>query len=58
VPEKEGKNKNLNSIYNIWRPGTEKKIHLLDNDFFGQPNWQDVAQEIIDSLPKQRQSEI
>lgn len=48
VPEKEGKNKNLNSIYNIWRPGTEKKIHLLDNDFFGQPNWQNVAQEIID----------
>lgn len=48
VPEKEGKNKNLNSINDIWRLGTEKKIHLLDNDFFGQPNWQDVAKEIID----------
>jgi len=48
VPTKEGKNKNLNSIYDIWRKGTEKKVHLLDNDFFGQPDWQDVAQEIID----------
>lgn len=48
VPTKEGKNRNLNSIYNIWRPETEKKVHLLDNDFFGQPQWQDVANEIID----------
>lgn len=48
VPTKEGKNVNSNSIYNIWRKGTEKKLHLLDNDFFGQPNWQNVAKEIID----------
>jgi len=48
VPTKEGKNVSLNSIHDIWRPNTEKKIHLLDNDFFGAPNWQDVANEIID----------
>lgn len=48
VPKKEGKNQLVNSIYDIWRQGTEKKIHLLDNDFFGQKEWSDRANEIID----------
>ena len=52
VPEKEGKNVSLNSIYDIWREGTERKVHLLDNDFFGAPGWQDVAREIVDGCFK------
>src|SRR3972149_8529607 len=36
VPRKEGKPRSVNSIYDIWREGTEKNICLLDNDFFGQ----------------------
>ena len=51
VPKKEGKNVDSNTIEKIWRgnPKNKKKnIHLLDNDFFGQPNWQEKAQEIID----------
>lgn len=51
VPEKEGKNKASNTIYDIWKQNPlnkGKKIHLLDNDFFGQPNWQERANEIID----------
>jgi len=51
VPEKEGKNKTSNTIYDIWKQNPlnkGKKIHLLDNDFFGQPNWQERANEIID----------
>jgi hypothetical protein len=48
VPKKEGKNVVVNSIYDIWRPGTERKIHLLDNDFFGQADWKQRATEIID----------
>lgn len=50
VPIKEGKNSNNSTIYNIWKQNPKnkgKKIHLLDNDFFGQPNWQEKANEII-----------
>ena len=42
VPGKEGKPRSLNSLYEIWRgQGHPKQLHLLDNDFFGQPkdNW-------------------
>lgn len=48
VPKKEGKNQVVNSIYDIWRPDSERKLHLLDNDFFGQEKWSDRAHEIID----------
>lgn len=48
VPKKEGKMTVVNSIYDIWREGTEKKIHLLDNDFFGQELWKERSREIID----------
>ena len=49
VPKKEGKNRSLNTIEQIWRgPGHPKKLHLLDNDFFGQSLWRERAAEIID----------
>jgi hypothetical protein len=48
VPKKEGKVKGVNTIHDIWRgPGHPKQIHLLDNDFFGQPDWKERAEEII-----------
>ena len=41
VPKKEGKNRSVRSIPEIWRgPGHPKNLHLLDNDFFGQPREQ------------------
>lgn len=49
VPKKEGKNVVVNNIYKIWRgDGYEKKLHLLDNDFFGQELWEKRCQEIIE----------
>lgn len=48
VPKKEGKMTVVNSIYDIWRKGTERKLHLLDNDFFGQELWKERSIEIID----------
>jgi hypothetical protein len=36
VPKKEGKPRSVNTIYDIWQHEREKKIMLLDNDFFGQ----------------------
>lgn len=47
VPEKEGKPKSVNSIADIWRGKPwPKKLHLLDNDFFGNPDWRDRINEI------------
>lgn len=49
VPQKEGKPRQSATIYEIWRGKPwPKKIHLLDNDFFGQPKdqWQMRLQEI------------
>lgn len=38
VPKKEGKPKSAATIADIWRGGDyPRQIHLLDNDFFGQP---------------------
>ena len=38
VPTKEGKPESVASVYDIWRgEGYAKQLHLLDNDFFGQP---------------------
>ena len=48
VPKKEGKNKSIKTIFDIWRgEGYPKHIHLLDNDFFGQEAWKDRCREII-----------
>jgi len=49
VPSKEGKNKFSNVIDDIWRGGDyPKHLYLLDNDFFGQPDWRDRIEEIRD----------
>lgn len=47
VPLKEGKPKSVKTIHDIWRGAAyPKKIHLLDNDFFGQTEWRERIQEI------------
>lgn len=51
VPGKEGRPKSVNTISDIWRgDGHPKKLHLLDNDFFGQDRieWQSRIKEIRD----------
>jgi hypothetical protein len=49
VPKKEGKPRSVNTIEQIWRGEPwPKHLHLLDNDFFGQPRelWQARIAEI------------
>ena len=49
VPKKEGKARTVQTIANIWRGDPyPKHLHLLDNDFFGQPReqWQARLEEI------------
>lgn len=47
VPGKEGKARSVMTIADIWRgEGHPRKLHLLDNDFFGQPDWQARIAEI------------
>lgn len=49
VPAKEGKPSAVASVYDIWRgEGHPKHLHLLDNDFFGQPEaqWRSRIEEI------------
>lgn len=47
VPAKEGKPVSVATIADIWRgPGHPKHIHLLDNDFFGNPDWRERIAEI------------
>lgn len=49
VPQKEGKPYFVNTIENIWRGhGHPRKLHLLDNDFFGHESWHGHIREIID----------
>jgi hypothetical protein len=48
VPNAEGDARSASTIGRIWRgPGFPKDIHLLDNDFFGNPEWRSVADEIL-----------
>lgn len=49
VPKKEGRARSVNTIAAIWRGSSwPKHLHLLDNDFFGQPReqWQARVDEI------------
>jgi hypothetical protein len=49
VPKKEGKARSINTIADIWRGEPwPRHLHLLDNDFFGQPeeDWQARLEEI------------
>lgn len=49
VPAKEGKPRSVNRISEIWRGAPwPKHLHLLDNDFFGQPEWRERIAEILD----------
>ena len=49
VPKKEGKPRSVNTIAAIWRGEPfPRHLHLLDNDFFGQPEWRERTREIID----------
>jgi hypothetical protein len=49
VPAKEGKNRSLNPIAAIWRGEPfPRHLNILDNDFFGQPQWRERVAEIVD----------
>lgn len=49
VPRKEGPMREESSIYDLWRGEPwPRQIVLLDNDFFGQPNWRERVKEIRD----------
>ncbi len=47
VRKKEGAPQSVNSIHQIWRGAPwPRKLHILDNDFFGVPEWRDRVKEI------------
>lgn len=47
VPGKEGKPKSEATVSQIWRGEPyPKHLHLLDNDFFGNPDWRERIEEI------------
>lgn len=49
VPRKEGAMREERTISEIWRGDPwPRELLLLDNDFFGQPNWRDRVREIRD----------
>jgi len=47
VPQQEGKARSASTIDAIWRgEGHPRRIHLLDNDFFGNPRWRETVEEL------------
>jgi hypothetical protein len=47
VPRKEGANREEQTIRELWRGDPwPRELHLLDNDFFGQPHWRERIAEI------------
>lgn len=49
VPEKEGGIREEQTVSDLWRGvGHPRELHLLDNDFFGNPSWRDRISEIRD----------
>jgi hypothetical protein len=47
VPKKEGKPRSTNTVANLWRGAPHsRKLHILDNDFFGNPEWRERVAEI------------
>lgn len=49
VPKKEGKPRSVNTVADLWRGDPyPRKLHILDNDFFGNPEWRDRIKEIRD----------
>lgn len=47
VPEKEGRPASNNTIAEIWQQRDSDFVMLLDNDFFGNPEWNDRIVEIL-----------
>jgi hypothetical protein len=48
VPGQEGDARSDLSIHSIWRGAPHpKQLHLLDNDFFGNPEWRERVEEIV-----------
>jgi hypothetical protein len=48
VPKQEGKARFNATVDQIWRgPGFPKNLHLLDNDFFGNPEWRTTVEAIV-----------
>lgn len=47
VPKKEGKPVSYSTIADIWSQRESKFIVLLDNDFFGNPDWKLRIEEIL-----------
>lgn len=48
VPEKEGKPRSTNTIGEIWTQRESRFLMLLDNDFFGGPEWSTRIDEILE----------
>lgn len=49
VPTKEGRPRPESTVAQIWRGAPHaKRLHLLDNDFFGNPEWRERVAEIRD----------
>ncbi len=49
VPKKEGRPRSVNTVADLWRGDPHpRKLHILDNDFFGNPEWRDRIKEIRD----------
>lgn len=46
VPKKEGRPKASNTIAELWTQRTSNFLVLLDNDFFGNPEWRERVAEI------------
>jgi hypothetical protein len=47
VRQKEGSPRSVNTINDIWRGEPwPRKLHILDNDFFGVPEWRDRIREM------------
>lgn len=47
VPTKEGKPRSVNKVESLWRGDPfPRKLHILDNDFFGNPEWRERIAEI------------
>ena len=47
VPKKEGAPTQASELWMIQRFGMPRKIMLLDNDFFGGPNWRGIVEEAV-----------
>lgn len=49
VPEKEGKIYSVSSIGKLLTNPKSTNLMLLDNDFFGNPQWEQISKELIES---------